>query len=356
MTSFETVDAETVLSGRTDWIGAEEAATLARHSLDCIETEFPHYVGSVDSPEGPPRPRDQHPIFYGCFDWHSAVHSHWSLLRQVRLFEDHPDAPEILRRFDERFTAENVEREVAYFEENPPFEKPYGWAWLLRLAAELHLWEDDHGEEWAAVLRPLETRIVDLVRTTFLTQDRPFRVGTHGNSAFALSGVLDYARVTGNETLEAVAVDRAREYFLDDREYPVAYEPLGWDFLSPALVEADLMRRVLPPPEFSSWFEDFFPHVTESPHDVILDPVAVEEGTDGGVELHLIGLNVSKAWCLAAIDDALEGDQHAFEESARRHVDRGLERAFTDDYAGSHWLSTFVLYLVSRNEGGIAPT
>jgi hypothetical protein len=224
----------------------------------------------VDSPSGPGRPSERHPVFYGCFDWHSSVHSHWCPIHGLRLFDDHPRESEIVPSVDARFTAENVEREVEHFDDNESFEKPYGWEWFLRLAAELHCWDDDRADDWSAVLDPLEERIVDLVETDFLAQERPFRVGTHGNSAFALQRILDYARVVSNDVLASAASETASDFFAEDSEYPVEYEPLGWDFLSPALTEADLMRRVLDRGEFVAWIDDFLPDVTVSPYDTIL--------------------------------------------------------------------------------------
>ena len=355
MTTFESVGAETLLSGRSDWIDADAAAAISRHPLSCVETAFPHSHRSVDDPDGVEHPRERHPVFYGCFDWHSAVHSHWCLLRLLRLFEGHPEASRIETSVDPRFTSENVEHEVAHFEANETFERPYGWAWFLRLVAELHLWEDDRADGWLEVLRPLEEWIVEHVETDFLAGGRPFRVGTHHNSAFALAGVLDYARVTSNGSLEAGTVERSRAFFLDDEDYPVEYEPLGWDFLSPALAEADLMRRVLDPDAFATWLDGFLPDVTASPYDSILEPV--DATGEEGVGLHLVGLNLSKAWCLAGIASTLEGHRlvDALERSAARHAEAGLAAAFTEDYAGAHWLSSFVLYLLTRNEGGIAP-
>lgn len=357
MNSFDSVDAETILSGRSDWIDADLAERLSRHPLDSVETEFPHFAGAIDSPDEFDRPKARHPVFYGSYDWHSAVHSHWCLVRLLRLCDTHPAESRILESLDARFTDENVVGEVEYLDENQSFEKPYGWAWFLRLAVELHLWDDDRAEEWRDVLKPLEERIVDLVESQFLSQNRPFRVGTHQNTAFALGFVLDYARVTSNRALETAARKTSREFFVADGDYPVEYEPLGWDFLSPALVEADLMRRVLDPCEFSTWFDEFLPDVTTAPYDSILNPIEVEPNSDGGIELHLVGLNLSKAWCMADVASALDDHRYAeaFERSARRHADQGVQRAFTEDYAGAHWLSSFVLYLVTRNDGGIAP-
>ena len=163
MNPFESVDTRTLLPGDADAIPDGAHSALAQHPLDSVETEYPHWVGAVESAEETVSPARDHPVFYGCFDWHSAVHSHWSLVRQLRLFDDHPRESAIERSIDSRLTSENVEREVAFFADNPAFEKPYGWGWLLRLVAELHCWEDDRADEWRRTLEPLEERIVDLV-------------------------------------------------------------------------------------------------------------------------------------------------------------------------------------------------
>lgn len=357
MDSLDSIDTETILSGQSEWIEPDLMKTLSEYCLDCTETEFPHFVFSIDSMDDIDRPMEQHPIFYGCFDWHSAVHSHWCLIRQLRLVDDHPEESEIRQSLASRITVENVEQEVGYFETNETFEKPYGWAWFLRLSSELALWDDHHADDWRDVLGPLEDRIVELVRSEFLPQDRPFRVGTHANSAFALQGVLDYARVTDNASLESETLETSKEFYMKDRNAPVEYEPLGWDFLSPTLVEADLMRRVLDQDEFVKWFDGFLPDVTVSPRDTFLEPIEVNPESDSGIELHLVGLNLSKAWCLADLVSVLDGHLYVeqFEEGARRHTEYGLRGAFTEDYAGAHWLSSYVLYLLTRNDGGIAP-
>jgi len=356
MNQLESIDSTAVLSGNSEWVDPELQEALAAYPLDCVETAFPHYAHSIESPEEVPDPEADHPLFYGCFDWHSSVHSHWCLLRQHRLFEDHPNETEIIETLQRRLTTENVEQEVAYFEENPTFEKPYGWAWLLRLAAELDLWQDPRAGEWRETVRPLEEQIVSLVEAELLPIDRPFRVGTHQNTAFALGAVLDYARVTSNDSLGEQARETALTLFGDDHDYPVEYEPLGWDFVSPSLTEADLMGRVLDGEAFDAWYDGFVPDLNETGAETVLEPVDVAD--EGGVALHLVGLNISRAWCLAGFADALgdHPDAPALAEAARDHAESGVENAFTDDYAGAHWLSSFVLYLLTRNEGGIAPS
>ena len=355
--SLADADPATLVAGHADWIGPDLATALVEHPLDCVDTEYPHYTHAVESPDDTVTPSEDHPVFYGCFDWHSAVHSHWSLVRVLRLFDDHPDRSAIVESFDERLTSENVEAEVAYFEENPGFENPYGWGWLLRLAAELALWEDPLAAEYRETLRPLEDRIATLVREEFLTQERPFRVGTHGNTAFSLTAVVDYARVVDDEQLESRAVETSHTFYADDGDAPVAYEPLGWDFVSPSMTQADLMWRVFDEEEFERWYDAFLPDLAGEGEETVLEPVDVSDGEDG-VALHLVGLNLSRAWCLAGLADALgdHPDASTLRASAHRHAESGVGNAFTDDYAGAHWLSSFVLYLLTREEGGIAPS
>lgn len=356
--AFEGISTETILSGRSDWIEADLAERLAHHPLDSVETEFPHYVRQLDSPDGIERPKERHPVFYGCYDWHSSVHSHWALVRQLRLFENHPNKSEIIQSIDRRFKTENIEVEIERFEENKSFEKPYGWGWFLSLASELYLWDSQYANEWKTAIEPLEQTIIRLVKSEFLSQERPFRVGTHENSAFALHCILDYARTTNHDSLATAAAETAIEFFGQDRNYPVEYEPLGWDFLSPTLTEADLMRRVYNRSEFRTWLEKFLPDITSEPYTTLFDPVEVESDPDEGIALHFVGLNISKAWCMAGIASHLDGHRYTevFEQGAKQHAETGLEQAFTEDYAGSHWLSSFVLYLFTRNEEGIAPT
>lgn len=348
------VDAEDALAGTVTSLSVDALERLAHHPLDSIEQEYPHHGGAVDGPEDTVRPREDHPVFFGCYDWHSAVHSHWALVRQLRLFEDHPDEAAITERIDARLTPENVAGEVAYFEEHPSFEQPYGWAWLLRLAAELHRWDDPRAASWGDALAPLEQEIRDLTAEEFLTQSRPFRVGTHGNSAFALSAVLDYAETVGDDELAADAAETARRFYADDVDAPVAYEPLGWDFLSPTLTEANLLQRVLGEEAYAEWLDGFLPDLTAPRNEEFLDPV--DSGVDGesGLALHLVGLNLAKAWGLAEAAAAVDGTTaDLLTASAERHFDAGLDGAFTDDYAGAHWLSSFVLYALTRNVDGV---
>ena len=225
------------------------------------------------------------------------------------------------------------------------------------------LWDDPRADAWRETLRPLEDRVWEGVRESFLGIDRAHRVGTHGNTAFALAGVLDYARVVGDTDLEREAAATARRLYADDTAAVVGAEPVGWDFLSPALADADLMRRVLDPDPFAAWLDGFRPDLTAPPHDALLSPVDVEPDEGDGAATHLIGLNVSRAWCHAALADALDGRdgsaaarlRYPLDAAARRRAEAGAADVLTDDYAGSHWLSSFAVYLLTRSESGIPP-
>ena len=345
------IDIEDVISKDLDWINDDIAVKLAEPSLKCIEKEFPHHGRQLRS-EGSSRSiKEENPIFYGCYDWHSSVHSHWSLVRQIRLIEDHPLKDEMIDKLDEHFTDSKVENEVEFFEKNRTFEKPYGWSWFLRLMSELDLLEDDISDEWKTVLKPLEEMILELTEDEFLKQKRPLRVGTHGNSAFALTNMLDYTRISSNVGLESKLIEISKDFFIDDINSPVGYEPVGWDFLSPILTEADLMRRVLDEDRYVEWLDRFLPDLDKAKYKTFLEPVKVE--LDELMKFHLVGLNLSKAWCMKGISSSLPEDHRYRDlmiESSKKHAEEGLKQAFSEDYGGSHWLLSFALYLFTMDE------
>jgi hypothetical protein len=284
------------------------------------------------------RPRELHPAFYGCFDWHSAVHGHWMLARLARAMPALPERSAIHRLFDETLTPETIAVETAYFAERPAFERTYGWAWLLQLARELV------GTRWGTALEPLAHRIAELYVAFLPRQTYPIRTGVHANTAFGLAFALDYARATPHRELERMVIDRALHYYASDRDAPAAWEPSGEDFLSPSLVEADLMRRVLPAADFAPWLHAFLPALPTC----LQQPVVVTDPSDGKLA-HLGGLNLSRAWCLHAIARALpDGDplRASLASAADAHAATGLASVWTGDYAGEHWLASFAVYLL----------
>ena len=327
---------------------ASQAERFARLALDCVHKEYPNKIAHALNSDADVRPpRELTPAFYGCYDWHSSVHGHWLLVRLARLFPQAPFALDARRAVSQSLTPQNIAQEVQYLNDanRTSFERPYGLAWLLQLAAELKEWDDPQAREWASTLRPLELAVIARVSAWLPKLEHPIRTGEHNNSAFGLGLMLDYARTAGpaQQAFHALLEARAREYYLKDRACPLAYEPSGEDFLSPCLAEADTMRRILPPPEFQRWFNAFLPKVD-------LQPTRVSDVTDGKL-WHLAGLNLTRAWMLDGILSRLP------QTSARRPTltalslqlrHAGLASIQGDHYEGGHWLGSFAVYLVSR--------
>jgi hypothetical protein len=334
-------------------IASDQARPFARLALDCVQRELPNSIAHlINEPGDVRRPRELHPAFYGCLDWHSAVHGHWLLVRLLRTVPGLPEAAEIRAALDANLTAASIAGEVAYFAapRRAAYERTYGWAWLLQLAAELHDWRDDDARRWAASLQPLTDVIVARYLAFLPRQTYPIRTGVHANTAFGLALALDFARATGHAALEALLVERATAYYAADRDVPAAWEPGGEDFLSPSLMEADLMRRVLPPAEFASWLHAFLPRGLPPS---LEHPAIVSDRSDPKLA-HLDGLNLSRAWCLRAIasvlpateapaDSALRAELAA---AAEAHAAAGLAHVATGDYMGEHWLASFAVYLL----------
>jgi hypothetical protein len=268
-----------------------------------------------------------------------------------------PAAAAIRAQLSAHLTAANLAAEAAYFapEENRGFERMYGWAWALRLAAELRDWDDPDARRWANNLRPLERRLVALVRDFLPRLTHPLRTGLHPDTAFALAQILDYARTVGNSGLAKLAAARARHYYFADRDYPINYEPSGEDFFSPGLNEADLMRRVLPAARFSAWLDGFLPGLRDSELGNWGRPATVSDPTDGRL-VHLAGLNLSRAWTLRGVAEALppaDFRRTALEAAIAVHEAAGLKYVFSGRYEGEHWLATFAVYHLS-NAGQMA--
>jgi hypothetical protein len=335
-------------------LGAESAARFAPLALRCIRQEFPYQPQHViTGPDDARRPRDLHPAFYGCFDWHSAVHGHWLLARVLRRFPGLPEADQVRAALSANLTSENLQAEAGYFQARPGFERPYGWAWLLKLAQELAEWDDADARSWSQNVKPLadvvEARYLDF----FPRQTYPIRSGVHSNTAFGLAFAWDYARALGHESLRDLVERRGRDYFLDDRGCPAAWEPGGGDFFSPCLIEADLMRRLLPAVEFARWLDDFLPELRDGGLPAWLSPVSVVDRRDGQL-VHLDGLNLSRAWCLRQIARALpEADPRRdhLGAIAARHAESGLAHVTSGDYMGEHWLATFAVYMLECAAG-----
>ena len=333
-----------------DALTFERADAFAQLALKGIDREFPNKPGDVlAAADDLKTPCAVHPAFYGCFDWHSSVHGHWMLARLVRLFPGIKSAAEIRARIETHLTAENLRTEAAYFEkkDNRGFERMYGWAWALRLAAELRAWDDADAKRWAANLAPLESKLVALTKDYLPRLTYPVRTGVHPDTAFALAQILDYARSVNDAELAALIERRARDYFQNDRAFPAAYEPSGEDFFSAGLNEADLMRRVLPAEDFSRWLDGFMPALPAA----WSTPAEVSDLSDPRI-VHLVGLNLSRAWTLQGIASALPADdprRSALDAATQAHTVAGMRCVFSGHYEGEHWLATFAVYHLTRS-------
>src|SRR5947209_14991124 len=322
-----------------------EASHFARLALKCIQKEYPNKPDhTINDGDDVRRPRAMHPAFYGCFDWHSTVHGHWMLVHLLRLFPNMPEAREIRGALDANLSEKNIAGEVAYLKQSnrASFERTYGWAWLLKLAEELDNWNDEDGKRWSRNLQPLADAFVEKYIAFLPKQNYPIRTGVHPNTAFGLAFALDYARAVGDKKLEALIVERSRSYFGSDVNYPASWEPGGEDFFSPALMEADLMRRVMNPGAFGRWFHRFLPQLTRNRPETLLQPAIVTDRTDPKL-VHLDGLNLSRAWCMRSIAGALPRNDPArriLAESAGLHARDALAHVASGDYAGEDRKST----------------
>jgi hypothetical protein len=343
-----TLSGETAPSLPVDAALAERFAPLA---LGCVHREYPNKIAHVMSTDDDAQPpRQLTPAFFGCYDWHSAVHGHWLLARVLRLHPEGTFASEARIALGRSLSAENVAEEVRYLEGEGriSFERPYGLAWLLQLGAELREWGTEVGA-WSAALEPLERLAAARISGWLPNLTRPIRVGEHSQTAFAFGLILDWARTAGDADLERLVVSRSRDYYLDDRDCPLEYEPSGHDFLSPCLAEADLMRRVLEPEEFARWLAGFLPSLPTDDSGDWLEPGVVLDPTDPKLA-HLDGLNLSRAWMLEGMAAGLPGGDArvaALRAAAAIHRETGLRAVTGEHYEGGHWLGTFAVYLVT---------
>jgi len=327
--------------------------------LSHIGREYPNKLDHVMNNEADvKRPRELHPIFFGSFDWHSCVHGYWLLARALRLYPTLAQSSDIRRLVDANFTPDNVAKETEYLSQplRATFERPYGWAWLLKLSAELNapvaggIDPATAGDlaKWGRTLAPLSGAFAKRFMAFLPKATYPIRVGTHHNTAFAIALALDYARGAADQHLADALTSKARKWYGSDANYP-AWEPDGSDFQSPGLIEVECMRRVLPANEFLPWFDRFLPNLAEQQPKTLFTPAFVSDRTDGQIT-HLDGLNLSRAWCWRAIASALpESDPRRTlaRKAYQTHLDAALPHV-SGDYMGEHWLATFAMLALTE--------
>ncbi|MBM4395639.1 MAG: DUF2891 domain-containing protein [Deltaproteobacteria bacterium] len=337
--------------GPASGLDPDRAAGFLSLPLACVDREFPNKPGHIYDGEAAVRPpREWTPAFFGCFDWHSAVHGHWAMVRVLRLVPGVRGAEAAVAVLDAHLVPERLDREATFFglERSRTFERPYGWAWLLRLAAELRAWDHPAARRWDAAVGPLARALAAKAADYLPRLSVPCREGTHQNTAFAMAHMLDYARAASDAAFEALLVARARDFYAADKGCPTDYEPSGEDFVSPCLAEADLMRRVMPPREFAAWLGDFLPAPGSARFARLAQPPEVRDRKDPRIG-HLIGLDLHRAWCMEGVASALPaGDfrRDALLRLARLHREAGLAQMADSGYGGEHWLASFAVYLL----------
>ncbi|KDR58674.1 MULTISPECIES: DUF2891 domain-containing protein [Oscillatoriales] len=336
---------------KTDQVNPTVVLPFVRCALGCIHREYPHvhFYGLSEENDLVPH-RQLNPAFYGCLDWHSAVHNHWLLVRVMRCFPEVELSEEAREKVSQNLTTEAIAQEADYLKDRPEFECPYGLGWLLQLTAELRGWNDSQGKQWGEILQPLEEVAVNNLRQWLLDLACPNRSGTHIQTAFAMGLIWDWAKATDNQDLAGLVKERAKMFYHGDRNYPLHIEPLGCDFLSPTLAEADLMRRFLDAENFANWLGEFLPNIPETPEIDWLSPVIPSNPTDYQ-QSHFDGLNLSRAWMLEGIIAGLPPDDpriSSLQAVAAVHRRVGLEPVSLCDYAGSHWLGSFAVYLLTQ--------
>lgn len=330
----------------------KSASLFARLALNCIQREYPNKVFPRNPDTLTATPLSQlHPVFFGCYDWHSSVHSHWLLVRILKIAPDLAENEAIREKLNENLTIENIRGECRYFEDpsNRSFERMYGWAWLLKLSEELYNWNDKDARKWRKNLQPLTDLIVARYLEYLPKQAYSNNTGVHSNTAFALSFAYDYAAATGADSLKELVIHKGKAYFLADSNCPAYWEPGIEDFLSPCLMKAELMSKILPREDFVKWFDRFMPGLGYGDQNMLIYPAeAPDRADEKGV--HLDGLNLSRAWCMLQIAKSLDKDhpdRNILFNAAHRHLQTTLPHVASGEYVGEHWLASFAIYALS---------
>ncbi|MDV7186731.1 DUF2891 domain-containing protein [Lutibacter sp. TH_r2] len=338
---------ESIIEELKPKLNAKSTEYLYHFAFDCIDQEYPNKLGQVlGDASYLKEPSELHPTFYGCFDWHSSVHGHWTLLNILKEQPNFEFREEVLEKLIANITKENILKEVAYFDNvhNKSFERTYGWAWLLKVAETLQDWDTKEANKLYLNLEPL-VKLIEQKYIEFLPKlNYPIRVGEHSNTAFGMSFALDYAKKYSPE-LEQIIIEKAKEYYLNDKDCPITWEPSGFDFLSPCLQEASLMMKVLPKAEFIDWLDKFLPNFRNNPSKY-LQIAEVTDRSDGKLA-HLDGLNFSRAWCLYELGNTL--DNIKMINLATKHYNYSYKKMDSGEYAGAHWLASFALYAVLKS-------
>jgi hypothetical protein len=330
------------------------AATYAGMIIRSIQQEYPNQMQHMMmGPDDRPTPHEAHPAFYGCFDWHSSVHMHWTLIRLLRLAPNAFDTTGAMTALDAHLTALALSQEASYLHSHPRFERPYGWGWALTCIHELTLWEAEPAVRWLNAARPLADVITELFLLWLPKATYPVRVGMHSNSAFGLARAVPWAlhlASHGDDRLWTAITQAANRWYRNDRDYPAQYEPGGSDFLSPALTEVDLLSRTLERDEFIHWLDAFLPGLASGEPRALFEPAFVSDASDGQVA-HLHGLNLYRAFIWKRLHALLPADDPRRPHLAAgiaAHANASLGAVTGSDYMVEHWLASFAMLYLSE--------
>ncbi|MBM6500459.1 DUF2891 domain-containing protein [Flavobacterium macrobrachii] len=334
LVSFETLAQELTL---------QQANHLATLPLKCLQQEYPNKLGQllIDSTEIQ-SPKKLHPTFYGCFDWHSSVHGHWSLVYLLKRYPNLANKEQIIQKLKTNLSKENIQVEIDYLNKKheKSFERTYGWNWLLKLQLELETSNEPFAAELAQNLKPLSNIIIERYIEFLPKLLYPVRVGTHSNTAFGLTNAWDYAMFSKNEVLQKSIKENAIRLFQKDENCPFNWEPSGTDFLSPCMEEMALMQRILPKNEFLTWLKKFAPNLFKK--DYKWEVARVSDRTDGHL-VHLDGLNFSRAWNMYHLLNQYPNEFKHLKTLADYHLNFSLPSVVDGNYEGEHWLASFAL-------------
>jgi hypothetical protein len=324
-------------------LNLDQANYLASLPVKCLQQEYPNKLNQLLLNESELlSPKELHPAFYGCFDWHSSVHGHWSLVYLLNHFKDLKDSKQIIEKLLINLSNDNIAKEIAYFQKSheKSFERTYGWNWLLKLQHELEISNASYAKELAANLLPLTNLIVSRYIEFLPKLLYPIRVGTHANTAFGLTNAWDYAIYSGNMPLQNSIKENAKRMFLNDENCPFNWEPSGTDFLSPCMEEMAIMLRILPQNEFLIWAQKFAPQLFSK--NWKWEVAKVSDRTDGHL-VHLDGLNFSRAWNLYDLIQQYPKEFSHLKPIANAHLSFSLPAIVDGNYEGEHWLASFAL-------------
>ena len=332
------------------------AVELVNLSLKCVDKKFPYKIGyRFNSPEWIKPHYEVTPSFYGCWDWHSAVHGHWTMIKILKLFPNISVKDDIRLKLRKNLSKERLEAEYRFFNDNDfakTFERTYGWAWLMKLYSELATWDDPEGQIWAENMLPLVNLLSQKTIDYLQVLTSPLRPGTHVNTAFSFSLMHDYAIETNDKDLLNSIKKFSNKYFSSDIDCPTRYEPSGTDFLSPCLAEAESMSKTMEKDKFSNWLRTFLPPLTDDKFSPLLSPPLVLDPKDPGIG-HLIGLMFHRAWTMNQLASVLPSSDErgdVFTRLAAIHARAGYDIMFDSGYGGEHWLATFAVYMMSESD------